>query len=391
MQIVLTSCRGDDRHAVVFTGSGATGGLNRLVGLLGVDKPPQSKSRPVVLIGPYEHHSNILPWRDSGAEIIEISEASEGGPDLEVLEEALAACAGRLTVGTFSAASNVTGIVTDVQKVTKILKSHGAISVWDYAGGGPYLPIDMGVDTDAEIDAIVISPHKFIGGPGASGVMIIRKDIVVRKTPTLPGGGTVSFVSPWAHDYSPDVTAREEAGTPNVIGDLRAALCFLVKDAIGHEVMSQKLEGFRQRALATWVNTPGLQIMGNQNARHVLPIFSFRVVDPNGGHIHQQLFTRMLSDLHGVQARGGCACAGPYAHRLLGINPTKSEELRRAIHEGREIEKPGWTRLGFSVLMTDKKVEKIIEAVDHLVKNPNSNCAAYQVDESTARFSLRAV
>ena len=136
-------------------------------------------------------------------------------------------------VGAFSAMSNVTGIVTNVKQVTRILKSHGALSVWDYAGGAPYLPLEMGQGTDSEIDAIVASPHKFIGGPGASGVLVLRRAAVVHDVPTLPGGGTVSFVSPWSHDYLSDVVAREEAGTPNVVGDLRAALCFMIKAAIG--------------------------------------------------------------------------------------------------------------------------------------------------------------
>ncbi len=383
-QIILNACHGDERHAVIFTGSGATAGLNRLVRLLGVAQAVKAGQRPLVLIGPYEHHSNILPWRESGAEVVEMPEAATGGPDLEVLKKTLVQAAGRLTVGAFSAASNVTGIVTDVAQVTRVLKSHGALSVWDYAGGAPYLPIHMGADKGAEIDAVVLSAHKFVGGPGASGVMILRRDAVVLDAPTWPGGGTVHFVSPWAHDYSEDVTAREEAGTPNVVGDLRAALCFLVKEAIGQDYQDKRLEELRRRALDTWRNTPGLRILGNQNAKHILPIFSFQVADAQGNLIHQQLFTRMLSDLYGIQVRGGCACAGPYAHRLLGIDRAHSENLRQTIMSGQEIAKPGWTRLGFSALMSDEKAQKIITAVDQLARHPH--CQAYRGDTHTARF-----
>lgn len=384
--IILKSCGGDDHHAVVFTGSGATAGLNRLVGLFGVTAQVQDGKTPLVLVGPYEHHSNILPWRESGAEVVEIPEATSGGPDLKILKSVLEEENVRLVVGTFSAASNVTGVVTDVVAVTRILKSYGALSIWDYAGGAPYLPMDLGAGTDAEIDAVVVSPHKFIGGPGASGVLILRRDVVTAKQPTLPGGGTVRFVSPWAHDYSPDVVDREEAGTPNVVGDIRAALCFMIKDAIGQDVIDQRLQGMRRAALQVWEQTPGLHILGNQSARHVLPIFSFQVSDTGGNPIHQQLFTRVLSDLYGIQARGGCACAGPYAHRLLGIEQGRSDQLRKAILDGQEIEKPGWTRLGFSVLMSEEKVNKIIHAVDALTRNPHVYCDAYNVDEGTARF-----
>ena len=393
-QIILKSCGGDDRYDVIFTGSGATAGINRLVNLLGVTSgngigAAPSAQKTVVLTGPYEHHSNILPWRESGAEVIEIPEVDEGGPDFVVLEETLKAYTGRHVIGAFSAMSNVTGIVTDVKKVTRLLKSHGAISVWDYAGGAPYLPIEMIAGADAEIDAVVVSPHKFIGGPGASGILILRRQVVATEKPSLPGGGTVSFVSPWIHDYSANVVAREEAGTPNVLGDLRAALCFIIKDAIGQDFTTARLEALRQRAEVAWADTPNLCVLGNAQA-HRMPIFSFTISSPEGGAVHQQLVTRMLSDLHGVQARGGCACAGPYAHRLLGIDQAQSEAFRAAILAGKEIEKPGWTRLGFSVLMTDAKADRIIEAVDAVARAPYSERARYQVDESTARFSPEA-
>ncbi|WP_417259953.1 aminotransferase class V-fold PLP-dependent enzyme [Celeribacter sp.] len=388
---VLRICGGDARHAAIFTGSGATAGLNRLTRLLGVSDAAQAGKNPLVLIGPYEHHSNILPWRESGAEVVEVPEAATGGPDLSELERMLEAAKGRLVVGAFSAASNVTGIVSDVVAVTKLLNAYGARSVWDYAGGGPYLPINMTPAPDAEIDAIVVSPHKFIGGPGASGLLLVRREAVAMTRPTAPGGGTVSFVSPWGHDYSGNVEAREEAGTPNVVGDIRAALCLLVKEAIGQERMHNRLQSMRRLALGTWEETPGLRILGNPKATHVLPIFSFLVTDPQGRPVHQQLFTRMLSDYYGIQARGGCACAGPYGHRLLEISQSESERMRTAIRNGHEIEKPGWTRLGFSVLMDDAKVEKIIHAVDALARNPQPTACHYNVDPATARFSHKVV
>lgn len=385
-RIILDACGGDERHAVIFSGSGATAGINRLVGLMGIAAQANDGAQPLVLIGPYEHHSSILPWRECGAEVIEIPEAPSGGPDLTVLQDVLLAGAGRPMLGAFSAASNVTGIVTNVAAVTTLLKSHGAKSVWDYAGGGPYLPIDMA----AGMDAVVVSAHKFIGGPGASGVMILRRDAVALDIPTLPGGGTVRFVSPWGHDYSEDVVAREEGGTPNVIGDIRAALCFMVKEAIGQTMLSARLEHHRQRALARWAQTSGLHLYGNSSATQVLPIFSFSIADGKGGKIHQQLVTRILSDCFGIQARGGCACAGPYAHRLLGINAQQSSAMRGAILAGREIEKPGWTRLGFSVLMSDEKTDFIISAVDKIARAPQAYANGYAVDESTARFSPAA-
>lgn len=384
--VIARDCGADDSFATIFCGAGATAGLNRLVNLLGVTEAVQRGENPLILIGPYEHHSNILPWRESGAEVVEIPEADSGGPDLIALEKALTDGKGRLIVGTFSAASNVTGIVTDPDPVTRLLKRHGALAVWDYAGGGPYLPIDMRAGTDAEKDAVVVSAHKFPGGPGASGILILRKAAVCTRRMYHPGGGTVRFVSATSHDYSADIATREEAGTPDVIGDIRAALCFMVKAAIGQAQMDARHAELRARALAVWSKNPAMQIMGNPKAR-ALPIFSFRIRDiAKGGYLHHQLFTRLLSDYHGIQARGGCACAGPYAHRLLGIGAAESAAIRAAILRGEELEKPGWVRLNFSALMDDTKADFIISAVDTLARNPRPMAETYACDSTTARF-----
>ncbi|WP_415233918.1 aminotransferase class V-fold PLP-dependent enzyme [Pseudorhodobacter sp.] len=388
--VIAQACGADEGFATVFAGAGATAGLNRLVHLMGVPEAVARGENPLVLIGPYEHHSNILPWRESGAEVVEIAEAASGGPDMAALEAELIAAKGRRVVGAFSAASNVTGILTDADAVTRLLKRYGALAVWDYAGGGPYIPIDMRAGSDAEKDAVVVSAHKFLGGPGASGVMIVRKAAVCSQRMFQPGGGTVKFVSPTAHDYSCDLATREEAGTPNVVGDIRAALVFIVKAAIARAGMAARHAELRARALGVWQGHPNIVLMGNMKAE-ALPIFSFRVRDSaRGGYLHHQLFTRLLSDVYGIQARGGCACAGPYAHRLLGITAAESEAIRAAILRGEEMEKPGWTRLNLSALMDDAKADRVIAAVDALARNPYPMADVYCCEAATARFQPAA-
>ncbi len=377
---------GSDCH-VIFAGSGATAGFNRIVRLLEIPERTAAGARIVVLIGPYEHHSNILPWRESGAEVIEIAESPDGGVDLQMLEAALKSAAGaELIVGTFSAASNVTGIITDPDPVTRLLKRHGALAIWDYACGAPYLPMAMTPSPDCAKDAIVFSPHKFPGGPGASGVLVIRDTVVRRATPTAPGGGSVSFVSPWAHTYSSRVEMREEAGTPDCLGDIRAALAMMIKDAVGVETILARDEELRLRALEAWRDVPQIHILGQRPHVHALPIFSFQIRDDSGAPVHHQLFTRMLSDVHGIQVRGGCACAGPYAHRLLAIDAPSSLSLQDRLRSGHETEKPGWVRLNFSYLHSDAQVEKIIACVTELARSGSRWAAAYTVDKATARF-----
>lgn len=378
---IAAACGAGAEHAVVFCGSGATAGLNRLVALLGAG--PGGR----VIVGPYEHHSNLLPWRESGAEVIELGEDAAGGPDRAELAEALASAPpGGRVICAFSAASNVTGEIADVAGVTRIVGRAGARMVWDYAGGGPYLPIAMTPAPGAGIDAVVLSPHKFVGGPGASGVMILRRDAVVTDRPTRPGGGTVRFVSSGGHDYSDRLETREEAGTPNVIGDLRAALAFIVKDAIGQERMAGRNAALVRQALARWQGLPRMELLGPAG-RSRLPIFAFRIRDGRGGFVHQQLVTRMLSDRYGIQARGGCACAGPFVHRLLGIGTEESARLRAAILAGQETEKPGFTRLNLSPLMTDAKVAEILDNVAELSEEAAALAPLYRCDPARAIFT----
>jgi selenocysteine lyase/cysteine desulfurase len=386
--LIAGFCGADEHHATIFTGSGATAGINRLVKLFGVTDAIAAGEPVRIIIGPYEHHSNILPWRESGAEIIEIAEAATGGPDLVELEEALRIGAPKLTICSLSAASNITGILTDVAGITAHVKAAGAKMIWDYAGAGPYAPISMTPQPGAGIDAIVTSPHKFIGGPAASGILILRRDATTAVKPSWPGGGTVKFVSPTTHDYSGNIEAREEAGTPNVIGDIRAALAFIVKDAIGASEMDRRNEALTQRAFGAWKDVPNLEILGLAEPDR-LPIFSFRVRNGEGGYIHQQLVTRMLSDRFGIQARGGCACAGPYVHRLLDIGAAQSEDIRQAILAGDEIRKPGFTRLNFSVLLSSAKVEFILASVAKLAADATDYESDYAFDPARAIFFPR--
>ncbi len=371
-----------DECSVIFTGSGATSGLNRLVRLMGVE----TTETPVVFIGPYEHHANILPWRESRAKVIEIPECPEGGPCLNSLKSALEEHKdASLKIGSFSAASNVTGIITDPIPATRLLKQYNAKSIWDYAGGAPYLPIDMSPCDDALIDAVVVSPHKFPGGPASSGVLLLRQSSVDISTPSWPGGGTVTFVSSWDHQYTDNLAAREEAGTPNVVGDIRAALAFIVKDEIGQEFITCREAELNRMGLEALGDNPHITILGKDNP-HRLPVFSLVLTRKDGSLFHHQLFTRMLSDVYGIQVRGGCACAGPYAHQLLEIDQDQSSQIFHEIRAGNEILRPGWARFNLSYLMTDEQAQYVLDCVNELTSRMEELEQHYTAETSTARF-----
>jgi selenocysteine lyase/cysteine desulfurase len=326
-----------------------------------------------VFIGPYEHHSNELPWRESIADVVIIDEDADGHVSLDHLERELVVHADRSTlIGSFSAASNVTGIITDTTAVSTLLHRHGALSFWDYAAAAPYVPIDMGSASDGNLaykDAIFVSPHKLIGGPGTPGVLVARRELFTNRVPDVPGGGTVRYVSTLEHDYHVDVEHREEAGTPAIIESIRAGLVFQLKEAVGAEVIERRESAFVRRAIASWEANPNIDVLGSHAADR-LSIVSF-VVRHGDRFLHHNFVVAVLNDLFGIQARGGCSCAGPYGHRLLGIDLDRSHEFQREIIRGCEGIKPGWVRVNFNYFIDDDTFDYLVEAV-HLVATHGS-------------------
>jgi selenocysteine lyase/cysteine desulfurase len=378
-RIVREAVGGDDRDAVIFTGSGATSAINKLIDVMNLRIPAEldrrydlskripASERPVVFIGPYEHHSNELPWRESICEVVEIGEDADGMIDLAQLEADLVRFRDRpLKIGSFSAASNVTGISSKTKDVAELLHRHGALSFWDYAAAGPYVRIEMNAGELAYADAIFLSPHKFIGGPGTPGILVAKRALFTNRVPTLPGGGTVAYVNPTEHRYLTDIEHREEGGTPAIIESIRAGLVFQLKEAVGSDVIEDRELDFTRRAIASWSSNPNLEILGNPKALR-LSIVSF-VVNHNDRYLHHNFVVAVLNDLMGIQARGGCSCAGPYGHRLLGIDLTTSRQFENAIVNGCEGIKPGWVRVNFNYFISEAVFQFITKAV-HLVAN----------------------
>ena len=360
-RIIREAVGGDDSTLVIFTGSGTTGAIDKLVRILGLRVPEgldsrygwtagiPAEQRPVVFVGPFEHHSNELAWRETIADVVEIPEDHDGHLDLEVLEQRLKEYAGRpLRIGTFSAASNVTGIVTDTIRVARLLHEYGALSFWDFAAAAPYVDVTMcPQEPMAHKDAVFLSPHKLIGGPGTPGVLAVRRELVTNRVPTVPGGGTVAYVNPVEHVYLDDPILREEGGTPDIVGSIRAGLVFQLKAAVGVPVIRAAEEALLQRAVEAWSAEPGIEILGNADAER-LSILSFVVRRPGGRYLHHNFVVALLNDLFGIQSRGGCSCAGPYGHRLLGIDLDRSHAFEREITLGCEGIKPGWARANFT-------------------------------------------
>jgi selenocysteine lyase/cysteine desulfurase len=404
-RIIHDSVGGDAETAVIFCGSGATGAIDKLIGVLGLRIPAElddqyhltdqipPPERPVVFIGPYEHHSNELPWRESIADVIVIGQDTNGNIDIPRLEQELTKYADRpLKIGSFSAASNVTGIVSNTHRVSALLHRHGALSFWDFAAAAPYIEIDMygGRDKDplAYKDAIFLSPHKFIGGPGTPGVLVARRELLRNRVPDVPGGGTVAFVNPTEHRYLDDPVHREEGGTPAIIESIRAGLVFQLKQAVGIEVIRAHEDAYLRRAVEAWRHEPGIQILGNLDAER-LSIVSFVVRAPSGRYLHHNFVVSLLNDLFGIQSRGGCSCAGPYGHHLLGIDLDRSHEFERQIAVGCEGIKPGWVRVNFNYFLSDPVVDYVIAAVAFVARHGHELLADYRFDTAAGLWHHR--
>ena len=403
---------------LIACGTGATGAIDRLQHLLGVALAPATRARleaglesafgagaarefrehltarqPVVFIGPYEHHSNELSWRQGLATVVPVGLDRDGGVDLEHLGSLLrdSAFAGRPLIGSFSAASNVTGMLTPVHEIATLLHRHGAIACFDFAASAPYVDINMNPGREQWLDAIVLSPHKFLGGPGSSGVLVFNERLYRHDLPpTLAGGGTVDYVSPSDQDFIADIETREKAGTPGILQTLRAALAFEVKRAVGVEVIAARERGFLERAFERWTDAAGIEILGNPDPHRRIGIVSFNVRDPRGGHLHPKFVTALLSDLFGIQSRAGCSCAGPYGHRLLGVDTQHSEQYRAWVAQGYHGIKPGWCRIGFHYVMDATDVEFVIDAVRFVASDGYHFLPWYRFDPLSGAWMHRA-
>jgi len=404
---------------IVACGTGATGAIDKLQQIIGVALAPATREnieetlddaeadidskrfrealqekQPVVFIGPYEHHSNEISWRQSVATTIEVQLDAAGNIDLAHLERLLQdpRYQGRKRIGSFSAASNVTGIRSDVKKIASLLHKYDAIACFDFAACAPYVDIDMNPEPrqegdDPSIDAIFISPHKFLGGPGSSGVLVFNERIYNRELPpSVSAGGTVDYVGMKDQDFISRIEEREKAGTPGVLQTLKAGLVFQIKDRVGVDVINVREHELTDRAMKSWGGNENIEMLGNPDPGSRVGIISFNVKDSDGKYLHHKFMTALLNDLFGIQSRAGCSCAGPYGHRLLDIDEDRSERYRFAVQQGYCGLKPGWCRVGLHWVMDDAEAQYVIDAVHFLADEGHQFLSLYDFDLATGTW-----
>jgi selenocysteine lyase/cysteine desulfurase len=395
---------------IIPVGSGSTGALQKLQEIIGVYIPPATRERlgvgrpaavrrgsaaaapagerPVVFIGPYEHHTNELMWREAFAEVVVVNLAPDGGLDLADLDQKLGdgRYGGRVKFGSFSAGSNITGLKTPVYEVARICHRRGAAVFFDFAAVAPYAEIDMNRDDESYFDAVFFSPHKFLGGPGSSGILVLREDLYRKDLPpTTAGGGTVVYVGFDHQDYVEDIETREMAGTPPILQTIRAALAMEVKERIGVRTIGAIERENLARFLSQLTRIHNIQLIGRYDAADLTPIVSFNIRHKDR-ILHPKFVTRLLNDLFGIQSRAGCSCAGPYGHVLLGIDRGTSDRYRRLILGGRQGIKPGWVRLNVHYTFTPSDVDFLARAIDFTARHGHAFLHRYGFDFASGEW-----
>lgn len=373
-QIIKQHVNAGPNDIIITSGSGMTDVINKFQRILGLKYCGKisgkscitERERPVVFITHMEHHSNQTSWYETSADVVVIEPGEGLLVDPENLRKTLDEYKERpFKIGSFTACSNVTGVRTPFYELARIMHEYGGVCFIDFAASAPYEEMNMHPEDPMEkLDAILFSPHKFLGGPGSSGVLVFDASMYKNAVPDNPGGGTVDWTNRWGkYKYVDDIETREDGGTPGFLQSIRTALCFDLKDQMGIENIKNREEELLELAFKGLDEIDGLRILAD-NVRNRLGVISFYIEN-----IHYNLLVQILNDKFGIQTRGGCACAGTYGHFLLEVSYEQSQEITDKINHGDLSEKPGWVRWSLHPTMTNEEVEIMIFALKDIVEN----------------------
>ncbi len=384
-KIIKAHVNANEDDVLITEGSGMTGVINKFQRILGLKISENFKEythipeekRPIVFITHMEHHSNQTSWYETIADVEVVPCNEQGLVCLDTFEKTIQKHKHRpIKIASVIAASNVTGIKTDYHKIAALIHKYNGLCFVDFACSAPYVDIDMHPSKKEEyLDAIFFSPHKFLGGPGSSGVLLFHKKLYKNTIPDNPGGGTVTYTNPWGeHDYIDDVETREDGGTPAFLQTIKIALSIQLKEAMGTLQMFERENEINSVIFDCLENIEGVKILA-PNHKNRLSIFSFYFEA-----YHFNLVVKLLNDRFGIQTRGGCSCAGTYGHFLLNVDQNTSHKIKDQISEGCNTEKPGWVRLSIHPTITNEEVDYICNSLKTLANNIKAWSKDYRYD-----------
>lgn len=389
-QIIREHVNASENDMLVLTGSGMTGGVVRLQQILGLCKHQNTPEleelhRPIVFITHMEHHSHHVSWMETVADVVIVPPGQDLKIDLDLLQAEIDKYADRkLKIGAFTAGSNVTGVITPIHEMAEVMHKNGGYCFVDYAATAPYVAMDMHPKNDLQaLDAIYFSPHKFLGGPGACGVMLFNKKIYTGKS-CVPGGGNVTWTNPWGeYGFTSNDEAKEDGGTPGFLQAIRAALAIKLKEKMGIANIERREEELVSKAFEKMNQIEGVRIVGEQESKRI-GVVSFNIDD-----IHYNAVVRIMNDRFGIQIRGGWACASTYCHYLFELDQSQSKRLTDGIDSQNLTGKPGWARMSLHPTMTDKQLDYALEAIEYIAKNKQKLKEEYVYDVKTNDFTLQ--
>ena len=390
--IIKDHVNADANDILITDGTGMTGVVNKFQRILGLKVPENLKDfitipaekRPIVFISHMEHHSNQTSWLETIADVVVIPATEDGLFSVENLEVLLAQYDHRpFKIASITSCSNVTGIRTPYHEVAKLMHQHNGLCFVDFACSGPYVPIDMHPANDDEsyLDAIFFSPHKFLGGPGTSGVLIFNKKLYQNLVPDNPGGGTVAWTNPWGeHKFIDNIEDREDGGTPGFMQVIKIALAIQLKEEMGIDNILKREHELVDYIFAELGSVSNIKILAGQHQDR-LGVISFYIDD-----LHFNLGVKMLNDKFGIQTRGGCSCAGTYGHFLLHVDQETSNQLIDEISLGDLIRKPGWIRMSVHPTTTTAEIEMVCESIKALAANHETWALEYTYNKNSNEF-----
>lgn len=389
--IIKKHVNANEHDVLINTGTGMTGVVNKFQRILGLKIPENLKDyvtlpeaiKPVVFISHMEHHSNQTSWLETIADVVIIPANEEGLFCLELFKETLEKYKERsFKIASITSCSNVTGIQTPYHEVAKIMHQNNGVCFVDFACSGPYVTIDMHPsDPEAYLDAIFFSPHKFLGGPGTSGVLVFNKNLYKNNVPDCPGGGTVSWTNPWGdHQYIDNIEDREDGGTPGFLQVIKTALAIKLKEEMGVTNILAREHELVEFIFDALLPVENLTILADQH-RDRLGVISFYIDD-----LHYNLGVKILNDRFGIQTRGGCSCAGTYGHYLLHVDQETSKDLVCQITSGDLIKKPGWIRMSIHPTTTNEEIEYVCNSIKQLAQHHKEWAESYLYEKKTNEF-----
>jgi selenocysteine lyase/cysteine desulfurase len=393
-QIIKKHVNANEQDVLINTGTGMTGVVNKFQRILGLKIPENLKEftavpialKPIVFISHMEHHSNQTSWLETIADVVVIPASVDGLFCLNELKKLLEKYKERnFKIASITSCSNVTGIRTPYHEVAKLMHQHNGLCFVDFACSGPYVAIDMHPDEEGYLDAIFFSPHKFLGGPGTSGVLVFNKNLYKNNVPDCPGGGTVSWTNPWGdHQYIDNIEDREDGGTPGFLQVIKTALAIQLKEQMGIKNILEREHEIVSYVFSELNGIENIHILANEHQDR-LGVISFYIDE-----LHYNLGVKLLNDHFGIQTRGGCSCAGTYGHYLLHVDQETSHDLVCQITSGDLIKKPGWIRMSIHPTTTSEEIQMVCQSIKDLARNHQQWGTDYGYNFKTNEFIHKA-